>query len=58
MPPGFDRFENFGHDKFAAKPCYSKCSRPPDVNGIKIFDKDEKAARMQNTIIVHYLTHP
>ena len=34
MPPGFDRFESFGHDKLIAKH-YFRCSRPPDVDGIK-----------------------
>ena len=37
IPPGFDRFESFGHDKLTAKHCYFRCSRPPDVDGIKIF---------------------
>ena len=58
IPPGFNRFESIGHDKFTAKLCYSRCSRPPEVDGIKIFDKDEKADRTQNTIIVHYFTYP
>ena len=44
MPPGFDRFESFGHDELTAKHCYFRCSRPPDVDGIKIFDKDDQAA--------------
>ena len=44
MPPGFDRLESFGHDEFTAKHCYFRCSRPPDVDGIKIFDKDDQAA--------------
>ena len=43
MPPGFDRFENFVHDELTAKHCYFRCSRPPDVDGIKIFDKDDHA---------------
>ena len=43
MPPGFNRFESFGHDEFTAKHCYFRCSRPPDVDGIKIFDKDDQA---------------
>ena len=43
MPPGFDRFESFGHDELTAKHCYFRCSRPPDVDGIKIFDKDDQA---------------
>ena len=37
MPPGFDRFESFGHDELTA----FRCSRPPDVDGTKIFDKDD-----------------
>ena len=44
MPPGFDRLESFGHE-LTAKHCYFRCSRPPDVDGIKIFDKDEQAAK-------------
>ena len=41
MPPGFDRFENFGHDELTAKLfiSYFRCSRPPDVDGIKILIK-------------------
>ena len=39
MPPGFDRFKNFGHNELTAKHCYFKRSRPPDVDGINIFDK-------------------
>ena len=49
MPPSFDRFESFGHDKFTTKHCYFRCSRSPDVDGIKIFDKvfdkDDQAAK-------------
>ena len=30
MPPGFDRLESFGHYELSAKPCYFRCSRPPD----------------------------
>ena len=45
MPPGFDRFESFDYDEFTEKHCYFGCSRPPDVNGIKIFDKDDQAAK-------------
>ena len=37
MPPDFDRLENFGHEELTAKHCYFRCSRPPDVDGIKIF---------------------
>ena len=46
MPPGFDRFESFGHNEFTAKHCYFGCSRPPDVDGIKILIK---MIRLQNT---------
>ena len=46
MPPGFDRFESFGHDELTAKHCYFRCSRPPDVDGIKIFDEDDQAAKL------------
>ena len=42
MPPVFDRFESFGHDELTAKYCYFRCSRPPDVDGINIFDKDDQ----------------
>ena len=45
MPPGFDRFESFGHDELTAKHCYFRCSRPPDVDGIKIFNKDDQATK-------------
>ena len=31
------------HD--TAKHCYFKCLRSPDVNAIKIFDKDDQAAK-------------
>ena len=45
MPPGIDRFENFDHDELTAKHRYFRCSRTPDVDGIKIFDKDDQAAK-------------
>ena len=45
MPPGFDSFENFGHDELTAKHCYFRSSRSPDVDGIKIFDKDDQATK-------------
>ena len=45
MPPGFDRLESFGHDELTAKHCYFRCSRPPDIDGIKIFDKDDQAVK-------------
>ena len=45
MPPGFDRLESFGHDELTAKHYYFRCSRPPDVDEIKIFDKGDQAAK-------------
>ena len=45
MPPGFDKFESFGHDELTVKHCYFRCSRSPDVDGIKIFDKDDQAGK-------------
>ena len=45
MPPGFDRLKSFAYDTLTAKHCYFRCLRPPDVNGIKIFDKDDQAAK-------------
>ena len=45
MPPSFDRFESFGHDKLTAKYCHFRCSRPPDVDGIKIFNKYDQATK-------------
>ena len=45
MPPGFDTLKSFGHDQLTAKHCYFRCSRPPDVDGIKIFDKNNQAAK-------------
>ena len=45
MPPSFDRFESFGHDELSAKHCYFRWSKPPDVDGIKIFDKDDQATK-------------
>ena len=41
MPPGFDRLVSFSHHELTAKHCYFRCSKPPDVDGIKIFDKDQ-----------------
>ena len=45
MPPGFDRLESFGHNELTAKHCYFRCSRPPDVDGNKIFDKDDQVTK-------------
>ena len=43
--PGFDRLESVGHNELTAKHCYFRFSRPPDVDGINIFDKDDQAAK-------------
>ena len=45
MPSGFDRIESFNHDEFITKHCYFRYSRPPDVDGNKIFDKDDQATK-------------
>ena len=44
IPPGFDTFESFGYE-LTAKHYYFRCSRPPDVDGIKIFEKDDQVAK-------------
>ena len=51
-PPGFYRFESIGHDDLTAKHCYFRCSRPPDVDGIKIFGKDDQAAKHQGLLVL------
>ena len=48
---GFDRFEGFGRDELTAKHCCFRCSRPHDVDGIKIFDKDDQAAAYMNSVL-------
>ena len=45
MPPGFDRLESFGHDELTVKHSYFRCSSPPDVDEIKILDKDDQATK-------------
>ena len=50
--PGFYRFESFGHDDLTAKHCYFRCSTPPDVDGIKMFGKDDQAAKHQGLLIL------
>ena len=44
-PPCFDRFVSFGHDKLTTKHFYFRCSRPPDVDRIKLFDEDDQAVK-------------
>ena len=41
--PTFDKLMGFSHYDFTAKYCHFRCSRPPDVDKIKIFDKDNQA---------------
>ena len=36
----FEGFKSFGCDELTAK--HFRCSKPPDVDGIKIFDKDDQ----------------
>ena len=45
LPSGFDRFESFGDHELTVKHCYFRYSKPPDVDEIKIFDKDDQAAK-------------
>ena len=52
MPPGFDRFESLGHDELTAKHYYFRCSRPSDVDRIKLFDKDDQAAKHSSFILM------
>ena len=52
MPPGFDRFESFGYDELTTKHCYFRCSRPPDVDGIKIFDEHGQAAKQDERSVL------
>ena len=42
IPFVFDRYESFGNDDLTT---YFRCSRLSDVDGIKIFDKDDQAAK-------------
>ena len=40
-----DRNKSFGHDDLTAKHHYFRCSRLPDADRIKIFDKDDQATK-------------
>ena len=55
MPPGFDRFESFGHDELTAKHCYFRCSRPPMLMGSKFLIK---ITRLQNTVSILMFLQP
>ena len=52
MPPGFDRFESFGHDELTAEHCYFRCSTLSNVDGIKIFDKDDRTTKHCSFILM------
>ena len=41
----FDTFKSFSHHDLTTKHGYFGCSRLSDVDGIKIFDKDDQAAK-------------
>ena len=36
----------FSHDDLIAKYCHFECLSPPDVDGIKISDKDDQAEKL------------
>ena len=44
-PPAFDKYKSFGLDDLTAKYSYFRCSRPSDVDGVKIFDEDDKSTK-------------
>ena len=41
----FDTFKSFNHEYLMAKHCYIGCSKPPNVDEIKNFDKDDQATK-------------
>ena len=51
MPSAFGRFRSFNHDDLTAKHCYFGYSRPPDVNGIKVFAKDDQATKHEQLFV-------
>ena len=42
----------FGHDELTAKHYYFGCSRPPDIDGIEIFHKDNQAIKHCSFIVM------
>ena len=44
--PAFNNFKSFGHDNLTIKHCYFRCSRPPGVDMIKNFNKDNQVAKI------------
>ena len=44
-PPAFDRLKSFDYNDFTVKHCDSRCSKSPDVDGIKILEKDNQATK-------------
>ena len=55
MPPGFDRFESFGHDELTAKHCYFRCQGPLMLIGSKFLIK---MTRLQNIKIKNSVLQP
>ena len=48
-PPAFGRFD---HHDLTAKHCYFRCSKSPDVDGIKLFNKDCQATKHCSFILL------
>ena len=48
----FHRSKFFDHNDPIAKHCYFGCSRSPDIDGMKIFDKDDQAAKHFSFILM------
>ena len=44
-PPYFGTFESIGYKDLTKKLYYVRYPRLPDVDGIKIFDKDDQATK-------------
>ena len=44
-PPYFGSFESFGYEDLTEKLYNVRCPRLPDVDVIKIFDKDDQATK-------------
>ena len=55
MPPGFDRFESFGHDELTVKHCYFRCSSLLMLMGLKFLTK---MTRLQNTVFYLNVLRP
>ena len=51
----FDRIKNFDHHDLTAKHYYFGCLRSPDVDGIKIFDKDDQQVAKYYSFILMFV---